>query len=320
VTPLTSPQRNLEGVPALKSLHPDAAQWIGTLIRMTSPHPAMTRILDVIERLSERPYRTNFVLLGEPGTGKEGLGRALAHLACPGGPLVRFDVAGFPEEEALDLLCGSGRRRGIAEAADGGTILLEELAGLGPRVQAALLRLLKSGQCERRGVPRVDSEGLGGPVEARAAKRLRVHVVATSDRDLALEVGAGRLRHDLYYRLARVVLWLPPLRERVEDIRSAVVWMGNRILRAASPSPLELVGDEDFRRAAPDDRARMIALSSEAVRALEGHPWAGNFRELEAVLERALLLYRRGDRLDADDVMRALAAGHPPVVAAASPS
>lgn len=326
MTPLISPRRNLEGVPALKSLHPDAAQWIGTLIRMTSPHPAMTRILDVIERLSDRPYRTNFVLLGEPGTGKEGLGRALAHLACPGGPLVRFDVAGFPEEEALDLLCGSARRRGIAEAADGGTILIEELAGLGPRVQAALLRLLKSGQCERRGALRVDSEnsdvshGNGAPVEARAAKRLRVHVVATSDRDLALEVGAGRLRHDLYYRLARVVLWLPPLRERVEDIRPAVVWMGNRILRAASPSPFELVGDEDFRRAAPDDRARLIALTAEAIRALEGHPWPGNFRELEAVLERALLLYRRGDRLDGEDVTRAFAAGPPPPGVAAAPS
>ena len=108
---------------------------------MTSAHPAMTSILDVIERLSDRPYRTNFVLLGEPGTGKEGLARALAQLSCAGGPLVRFDVSGFPEDDALELLCGGGRRGGVAEAADGGTILVEEAAGLGPRVQAALLRL-----------------------------------------------------------------------------------------------------------------------------------------------------------------------------------
>ena len=133
-------------MPSLKSLHPTAAQWIGALIRIASAHPAMTRILDVIERLSERPYRTNFVLVGEPGTGKEGLGRALAHLTCPEGPLVRYDVAGFPEEEALDLLCGTARRAGIAEAADDGVVFVEELAGLGPRVQAALLRLVKSGR------------------------------------------------------------------------------------------------------------------------------------------------------------------------------
>lgn len=293
--------------PSLKSLHPSAARWISALIRMTSSHPAMTHILDVIERLSDHPYRTNFVLLGEPGTGKEGLARALAHLSCPGGPLVRYDVSGFPEEEALELLCGAGRRGGIAEAADGGTLLIEEAAGLGPRVQAVLLRLLKTGLCERRGAAPAEAivDGDEAPKRAGGAGRLDLRVVAMSDRDLPGEAAAGRFRHDLYYRLARVVLSLPPLRERKEDIGPAVIWMGNRILRAAGVR-LELLGAEDFRQATGEEKARAIVLDPAAVQVLERHSWPGNFRELETVLERALLLYRQGAKVGTLEVQAAL--------------
>jgi DNA-binding NtrC family response regulator len=306
----------METAPALKSLHPAAARWIGTLIRMTSGHPAMSQILEVIERLSERPYRTNFVLLGEPGTGKEGLGRALAHLSGAAGPLVRLDVTGFPEDDALEVLCGSGKRAGVAEGADGGTIMIEELSGLGPRLQAALLRLLKSGRCERRDTAAAthslarqganEDHGVSGK-----SRRFDVRAIAMSDRDLEPEVANGRLRHDLYYRLARVVLWLPPLRERIEDVGPAAIWMGNRILEQAGV-PLELMGMEELRRASPNEKSRAIALEAEAVAALQKHAWPGNFRELEAVLERALLLYRRTGNLGADEVARALAAPSTP--------
>ena len=310
---LGSPRRSLDPVPSLKSLHPAAAQWIGTLIRIASPHPAMTKILDIIERLSDRPYRTNFLLVGEPGTGKEGLGRALAHLTCPDGPLVRFDVAGFPEEEALELLCGTPRRAGIAEAADGGVIFIDELAGLGPRVQAVLLRLVKSGRCERRGGGRGGSEydtDTEDTAANRRTKRFEVHVIAASDRNLVAEVEGGRLRHDLFHRLARVVLWLPPLRERVEDIGAAAIWMGNRILRAAG-YPLEVLGGEEFQRATEAERARALTFDDEALRRLEGHPWPGNFRELESVLERALLLYRQDATIGASEIAAALNAPGP---------
>ena len=84
------------------------SEWIRSLIRMTSPHPAMTTVLDVMGRLQERPFRTNFVLLGEPGTGKEGLARALHQLTCADGSLVRFDVTGFSDEDAAG---GAGRDR-----------------------------------------------------------------------------------------------------------------------------------------------------------------------------------------------------------------
>ncbi len=268
---------------------------------MTSPHPAMTRILDVIERLQERPYRTNFILSGEPGTGKEGLGRALHQLMAPAAPLVRLDVVGFPEDEALAALCGRGKEAGVAEQADGGTIIIEETAGLGPRVQLALLRLLKAGKCERVGTAPSARGRDGAP-----PRRLQVNAIALTDRDLLVEVAAGRLRHDLYYRLARVLLWLPPLRDRMDDIAPSAIWMGNRVLDAAGLD-LEVRSSEDLRQAGPAERARAVELDAGAVDVLRRHGWPGNFRELETVLERALLLYRESPVLRADDIRAALA-------------
>jgi two-component system response regulator HupR/HoxA len=125
-----------------------------------------------------------------------------------------------------------------------------------------------------------------------------------SDHDLPDEVRAGRFRHDLYWRLARIVLTLPPLRERLADLGPAAVWMGNRILRDSGLA-LELVLAEDYARLSGDDRARAIELPDAAIQALAGHDWPGNFRELEAVLERALLLHRTGRTLGADAIAKA---------------
>jgi DNA-binding NtrC family response regulator len=292
-----------KGVPTLSALHPAAARWIGALIRMTAPHPAMTRILDVIERLQERPFPTNVMLLGEPGTGKEGLARALHHLISPDAPLVRLDVANFPEREALLRLCGDGKHPGAAQRADGGALLIEEVAGLAPLVQEALLRILKSGVVEP--VDTVNGVSNGAGAENGHRRRLRVRAIVMSDRDLAAEVAAGRFRHDLYYRLARVVLWLPPLRERPEDIAPSALWMGNRILREAGLD-LELMSGELLQRATPDERGAALELDSSAVRELEEHSWPGNLRELEAVLERALLLFRKGTLVGAAAIRAAL--------------
>jgi DNA-binding NtrC family response regulator len=282
------------GAPSLKAIDPAAARWIGAFIRISAAHPAMTRILDVIERLQDRPFRTNFLLTGEPGTGKDGLARALHQLLSPGGPLIRLDVGGFPEEAALEALCGSGRQKGAAEEADRGTLVIEEIATLPARVQQALLRLLKAGRVRRVGQT------------ADQPRKLTVNAIALSDADVDRAVAEGRLRHDLYYRLARVVLWLPPLRERLDDIGPAAVWMGNRIL-AAAHVPLELRTTEDLRTASSEDRRRAIELDPSAIEALRAHPWPGNFRELEATLERALLLVRSGPALHADDIRAALA-------------
>jgi DNA-binding NtrC family response regulator len=279
-------------------MHPAAARWIGALIRMTSSHPAMTRILNVVEGLQDRPFRTNALLLGEPGTGKEGLARALHHLMAPGTPLVRVDLVGYSDQEALAVLSddGKGPHAGT-ETGDGAMLLIEEAAGLSPRVQTALLRLLKTGVADRDGSPEK---------VPKQSKRFQVNAIAMSDRDLAAEVAAGRFRHDLYFTLARIVLDLPPLRERMQDLGAAVVWISNRVLRNAGRD-YELMPAEEFARASTDDRAMAIELRADALEALQRHDWPGNFRELEAVLERALMLYRKGTSIGAAEIEAALA-------------
>jgi DNA-binding NtrC family response regulator len=206
---------------------------------------------------------------------------------------VRFDVSGFSDDDALALLVGAGggARPGAAAAALGGTLLIEETAGLGPRTQAALIRLLKTG--------RIDAQAEGPP-----GPRRRVCAIAMSDHDLGAEVRAGRFRHDLYWRLARIVLQLPPLRERKQDIAPAAIWMGNRILRDAGLTR-ELCTSEELGRLPPDERANAVELKRDAIAALEEHDWQGNLRELETVLERAVLLYREGNAIDAKAIRAA---------------
>jgi DNA-binding NtrC family response regulator len=251
----------------------------------------MGYVLEVLERLQDRPYRTNALILGEPGTGKGGLARSLAQLVAPHGKTVRMDLGGFNDEDALDRLCGTTKTAGLAENAHEGTLIIEETADLSLRVQNEFLRILKTGKVRRR--------GSGKEAEVRLC------AMALSDRDLRGMVSAGQFRHDLFYRLARVVLWLPPLRERLDDVGAAAVWMGNRILQTAGV-PLTLRGPEDMKRATEEEQRRSIELAPAAIEALQNHTWPGNFRELEAALERALLLFRTDRRLGADEVVLAL--------------
>lgn len=265
------------------------------LTRLASQHPSVRYILDVLTRLRERPYATNAIIRGEPGTGKEGLAHTLHELMHPdGGPIVSVSTAGRPEDTVAAELFGAGPRvkgerasDGAVAQADGGTLILDEVIGLSPALQRRLLELVKRGRYTRE-------------LEERE-RRTQLTVLVITDGDLRGEVQAGRFRHDLFHKLARLDLVLPPLRERPEDVPGAARWMANRVrVDRGLAANVELEGDSAA-------EGETIVLQADAIEALRNHRWPGNFRELEIVVERALMLFSDGKRVTADDVQHALA-------------
>jgi DNA-binding NtrC family response regulator len=281
--PLSQP-----GVSARPSSEPQLNAWIAALGRMSAAHPDMARILRIVERLQDRPYRAHVIVYGEPGTGKEGLARLLHRLMHPdGAELVRAQLLGRDLGEQRELLLGPGFGReidvpgGLLASARGGSLLIDELLALPAAMQRQILDQLQ----ERRGEP--------DPV-----------IIGLSDGDLVAAVEAGHFRHDLFYKLSRIVLRVPPLRERPEDMAHATLWIANRVLRARGvhrPAELEAAGEQAV-PLSPD----AYRVQEGAVLALRRHAWPGNFREMEGVLERAILLYSDGERLTAADVEQGL--------------
>ena len=220
-------------------------------------------MLDLAARVADRGLPV--LVHGETGTGKE-LIASLLHAASKRarGPLVRFNCAAIPGELADAELFGHARgaftgataaRRGYFAQADGGTLVLDEVAELAPAIQAKLLRALQSGEIQP----------LGARVET-----VDVRVVACTHRDLRAEVAAGRFREDLYYRLAVVELRVPPLRERREDIPG--------------------LADSFARRYAAQFGLEAVQLTPALVQALVARPWPGNVRELENTIARLVAL------------------------------
>jgi DNA-binding NtrC family response regulator len=268
------------------------------LTRLASQHPSVRYILDVLTRLRERPYATNAVIRGEPGTGKEGLAHTLHELMHPdGAPLISVSTAGRAEEAVAMELFGCWPRHkgarpsdGAVAAADGGTLVLDEVIGLSPALQRRLLELVKRGRYHREFDDR--------------ERMAQLHLLVVTDGNLMSEVQAGRFRHDLYHKVARLDLVLPPLRERPEDVPGAARWMANRVrLDRGLPANVELEpGPEE-----PYVQPGSILIRRDAIEALRQHRWPGNFRELEIVVERALMLYGDGTQITAADVYKALA-------------
>jgi DNA-binding NtrC family response regulator len=229
---------------------------------------AMRRVYAVLERAAQS--QASILFLGESGTGKELAARAVhEHSPRKAGPLVVFDCGAASETLIASDLFGHVRgaftgaqsdRVGAFAAADAGTLFLDEIGDLPLPLQPKLLRMLEAGEV----VP------LGG----RAPERHDVRVVAATHRDLYTEVGEGGFRGDLYYRLAVVEVYLPPLRQRGEDIPELV-----RLFLSRAGSPITEVGGRNLER-------------------LIAYHWPGNVRELRNVITRAVALAPAGARFD----------------------
>jgi DNA-binding NtrC family response regulator len=207
------------------------------------------------------------LILGETGVGKEVLARAI-HARSPRnqGPFLGVNCAAFSESLLEGELFGHEKgaftgamqaRPGLFEAANGGTLFLDEIGEVAPATQVKLLRVL-----EERAVLRIG---------ARAARPINVRYIAATNRDLEVEVAAGRFRQDLFFRLNGINLTIPPLRERPSDIEPLV-----RLFLAAACREM--------------DRPEPMSVSDQAMSLLVGHDWPGNVRELRNAIERAVVL------------------------------
>jgi DNA-binding NtrC family response regulator len=223
--------------------------------------PAMADLAALIRKIAHN--RSSVLITGESGTGKEVVARTIHfHGSRASRPFVPINCSAIPEGLLESELFGHVRgaftgahasKRGLFEQADGGTLFLDEIGDMGLGLQSKLLRVLQDREVR--------------PVGGNHAVRVDVRIVAATNKDLQKEMAEGRFREDLYYRLAVIPLHIPPLRERPEDVPALA---------------------EAFLR--KHDETGRHRLAPEAVKRLLEHPWRGNARELENVVERALAL------------------------------
>jgi len=235
----------------------------------------MRETLEMARRVARA--EASVLITGESGVGKEVVARYLhEHSARVAGPFVSVNCAAIPEALLESELFGhekgaftgaASRRIGKFEEANGGTLLLDEVSEMDPRLQAKLLRALQEREIDRVGGTKPV------PVDIR--------VLATTNRDLEQAVKDGTFREDLMFRLNVVPLEIPPLRERPDDIRGLAEHF------AAKYARLNGLGT--------------VKLAAAALRRLEAHAWPGNVRELENCMHRAVLL-ADGELIDADAI------------------
>lgn len=226
--------------------------------------PAMQQVFKLVGRVagSDAPV----MITGESGTGKELVARAIHHHSHRSTkPYVAINCAAIPEQLLESELFGhekgaftgaTGQRIGRFEQCDGGTLFLDEIGDMPLPLQGKILRVLQDGEIIR----------VGG----NQSVKTDVRIIAATNRNLEVEVGEKRFREDLFYRLNVVRIQLPPLRQRVDDIR--------------------LLAEYFVQRVATEKRLPKLKLSEEAVRVLEAHTWPGNVRELENTIQRACVL------------------------------
>ncbi|MDQ7063709.1 MAG: sigma-54 dependent transcriptional regulator [candidate division KSB1 bacterium] len=235
----------------------------------------MEQVLNTAARVA--PSKATVLIRGESGTGKELIARAI-HFASPrkDKPFVVVNVAALSENLIESELFGhekgaftgaTQQRRGRFEEADGGTLFIDEVGDIPLSVQVKLLRAIQFGQFER----------IGG----NETRQVDVRIIAATHRDLETMMQAGEFRDDLYYRLNVVSIWIPPLRQRKTDIPVLV--------------------DHFIQKYAQENQKTVKGISREALDHLMKYNFPGNVRELENMIERAVVLCR-GETITTDDL------------------
>lgn len=243
----------------------------GDRSRIVGTSAAMREVYDLIEQVA--PARSTVLITGESGTGKEVVARTI-HFSSPraeSGQFVAVNCSNIPSELLESELFGHTKgaftgavaaKKGLFDAADGGSIFLDEISTIPPETQARLLRVIQ----EREFTPLGDTQ----------PRRVDVRIIAATNTDLQRAVKSGDFREDLFYRLNVINIHLPPLRNRKEDI-------------------LPLAAH--FIRKYNEENGRSIAeqLSPEVLKILENYSWPGNVRELESTVERAVIIARSNE-------------------------
>ena len=236
--------------------------------------PEMLRVCRMIEKVA--PSDATVLLLGESGTGKEVLAQGLHQASKRSGKFVAINCAAIPENLLESELFGYERGAftgaskttvGKIETASGGTLMLDEIGDLPLALQSKLLRFLQERKIERLG--------------ARQEIAVDVRVVCATHQDLQAQIKEGRFREDLYYRLAEIVVDIPPLRTRSGD----AVLLAHAFLR----------------RFAQDQKRSSMSFADEALRAIERHDWSGNVRQLLSAVRRAVIM-AEGNRVNCEDL------------------
>lgn len=256
---------------ALSQVAPELEAPLGIIARS----PAMIQALDLARRVAK--VNSTLLISGESGTGKERIARLVHEESTrAGGPFIAVNCGAITETLLESELFGHRRgsftgatqdRPGLFEAANCGTLLLDEIGEVSPSMQVKLLRVLQEREVRRVG------DSVSRPVDVR--------VLAATNRDLAKRVASGDFREDLYYRINVVDVHVPALRERRDDIL---------------PLARLLLGEAALRL-----KREMAGLSPAAADQLLRHDWPGNVRELENAMERAVALCR-GTRVELEDL------------------
>src|SRR5580700_1132328 len=226
--------------------------------------PKMKAIFDLIQTVA--PQNSRVLITGESGTGKELVARAIhENSSRSDAPFITINCGAFPETLLESELFGytkgaftgaNENRRGLFQAADGGTLFMDEIGNMSLTMQVKLYRVLQEGKVR--------------PLGSTEESDVDVRVIAATNKDFAKEIAEGRFREDLYYRLSVIPIHLPPLRDRREDIPLLVRSFLDRYSKSMNK--------------------KIEAIEPEAMRRLEVYDWPGNVRELENTIERAVAL------------------------------